>query len=69
MFAILIKKLGGKVFKIVREVETNLTAKELIHASESGISDNLLSSIINNNGSKDDLKNQFYFLLNNSLFT
>ena len=61
--AILIKKLGGKVFNIVREVETNLTAKELIHASESGISDNLLSSSENSSSSSSSSSKSSFVLI------
>lgn len=41
---------GGEVIRVVRDVENPVES----HASESGVSDNLVSQIIHNNGTKEE---------------
>lgn len=54
----LIESLGGCVAKIVRNVNI-LNNAEQSHVSEKGISDDLISFVIQNNLSKEDLKTEF----------
>jgi len=52
----LIHRFGGLVFRVDRRIDSLLSKKEIVHASEAGVSDSLVDEVVANNGTLDDLR-------------
>lgn len=63
-----IRKKGGIIIEITRQVDSALSYCEQEHVSEAGIPQELINKTVTNNGSRKELRNRLEVCLNKFLF-